>query len=74
VFAYLPRAAGGGEFVALDGKRGDERFRVVVPRSEWGGPPNRVVVAGGRVYLPHGPWLDLFDAATRRVIDTIGRW
>jgi hypothetical protein len=74
VFAYLPRAAGGGELVALDGRRGTERFRVAVPRSEYGAPPTRVVIAGGRVYLPHGPWLDLFDGASGAVIDTIGRW
>jgi hypothetical protein len=74
VFAYLPRAAGGGELVALDGKRGEERFRIAVPRSDYGGPPTRVVIEGGRVYLPHGPWLDIFDGKSGAVIDTIGRW
>lgn len=57
---------------AFDVKNGRRMWDVVVPGSKHGDEARAIVVSSSRVYLGHGDYLDIFDAATGTTLGEFG--
>ncbi|MCP3141934.1 hypothetical protein [Pyxidicoccus xibeiensis] len=72
--AYELEQPGGFHLIRRDARTGAIRWDVPIPRSKEATGPSALWVHGGRVYVPHWAWLDVFDAETGNLVGTLGRW
>ncbi|MBJ6761691.1 hypothetical protein JGU66_13020 [Myxococcaceae bacterium JPH2] len=66
--------AGGMRLTRRDIRTGAVVWDVPIPGSKDGTPPNALWLQGGRLYVPHWTWLDVFDIQTGQLLGTIGKW
>ncbi len=65
---------GGEQLVRRDLRTGRVIWDVPVPNSASGSGTSEFKQHGGRVYVPHWVWLDVFDAKTGNLVGTLGAW
>lgn len=65
---------GGEQLVRRDLRTGSVGWDVPVPNSASGSGTSEFKQHGGRVYVPHWVWLDVFDAKTGNLVGTLGAW
>ncbi|QDE87551.1 hypothetical protein BHS06_00545 [Myxococcus xanthus] len=65
---------GGAQLIRRDMRTGSVSWDVPIPNSKSGSGASDIKLHGGRVYVPHWVWLDVFDAKTGNLIGTLGKW
>ncbi|NOJ80627.1 PQQ-binding-like beta-propeller repeat protein [Myxococcus xanthus] len=65
---------GGAQLIRRDMRTGSVSWDVPIPNSKSGSGASDIKLHGGRVYVPHWVWLDVFDAKTGNLIGTLGTW
>jgi outer membrane protein assembly factor BamB len=73
-FAVYEMHSGPRHVVAVDVASGRVLWDAAIPKSDQGSGPQDLFGTATRLYVPHWTWLDVFDAATGRVIGTVGVW
>ncbi|WP_141588350.1 PQQ-binding-like beta-propeller repeat protein [Myxococcus sp. AB056] len=74
LFMVYALKEGGEQLVRRDLLTGRVGWDVPIPNSKSGSGVSQIRVHGGRVYVPHWVWLDVFDAKTGNLIGTLGTW
>ncbi|NVJ02828.1 PQQ-binding-like beta-propeller repeat protein [Myxococcus sp. AM009] len=74
LFMVYALKEGGEQLVRRDLRTGRVGWDVPIPNSKSGSGTSRIRQYGGRVYVPHWVWLDVFDAKTGNLIGTLGAW
>lgn len=64
----------GSRLVSFDAKSGARVWDVQVTRSESGSGVEGLAATATRVYVPHWTWLDVHDAASGKLLGTVGVW
>ncbi|MEP7120059.1 MAG: PQQ-binding-like beta-propeller repeat protein [Byssovorax sp.] len=64
----------GSRLVSFDAKTGARLWDVPVIRSESGSGVDGLAATPTRVYVPHWTWLDIHDAASGKLLGTVGMW
>ena len=65
---------GGVRLVAIDAKTGKQQWDVALPQSNTGSGVYDLQLTASRVYAPHWVWLDVLDASSGSVLQTLGSW
>jgi len=65
---------GGEQLVRRDLRTGSVGWDVPIPNSASGSRTSEFKQHGGRIYVPHWVWLDVFDAKTGNLVGTLGAW
>ncbi|MBU8898083.1 PQQ-binding-like beta-propeller repeat protein [Corallococcus sp. M34] len=65
---------GGMRLTRRDIRTGAVVWDVPIPGSKDGSPPSALWLLGGRMYVPHWTWLDVFDIQTGQLLGRIGKW
>ncbi len=72
--AYELAGQKGSRLVSFDAKSGARLWDVPVSRSESGSGVDGLAATATRVYVPHWTWLDVHDAASGKLLGTVGVW
>ncbi|MFP2959078.1 PQQ-binding-like beta-propeller repeat protein [Myxococcus sp. 1LA] len=74
LFMVYALKEGGEQLIRRDLRTGRVGWDVPIPNSKSGSGASRIRQYGGRVYVPHWVWLDVFDAKTGNLMGTLGAW